>query len=159
MKIKNILLLFFVCCANFCFAQNKLFNKYADMDDVTSVYISKAMFRMMPDIETNGLNLMNLKGKIEGLHILTTENSAIRESMRNEFKDSIGKQHEELMRVKDGKTRATFYVKQKGELISELIMLADTDDSFNVIQLLGNFTLQEIQEITRAVNQSDKRRD
>lgn len=152
MKTKNILLLLFLCCTSICFAQNKLFDKYSEMDNVTSVSISKAMFQMMPNFETNGLNLMNLKGKIEGLQILTTENNSIKETMRNDFKNLIGKDHEELMKVKDGKTRATFYVKQKGDLISELIMLADTDKSFNVIQLSGNFTLQDIQEITKEMN-------
>lgn len=152
MKTKNILLLLFLCCTSICFAQNKLFDKYSEMDNVTSVSISKAMFRMMPNFETNGLNLMNLKGKIEGLQILTTENNSIKETMRNDFKSLIGKNHEELMKVKDGKTRATFYVKQKGDLISELIMLADTDKSFNVIRLSGNFTLQDIQEITKEMN-------
>ena len=107
---------------------------------------------MIPDMKTNGLNLTNLKGKIEGLQILTTQNNSIKETMRNDFESLIGKNHEELMRVKDGKTRATFYVKQKGDLISELIMLADADNSFNVIQLLGNFTLQDIQEITKEMN-------
>jgi hypothetical protein len=152
MKTKNILLLLFLCCTSICFAQNKLFDKYSEMDNVTSVSISKAMFQMMPNFETNGLNLMNLKGKIEGLQILTTENNSIKETMRNDFKNLIGKDHEELMKVKDGKTRATFYVKQKGDLISELIMLADTDKSFNVIRLSGNFTLQDIQEITKEMN-------
>lgn len=152
MKTKNIVLIFFLCCTSICFAQNKLFDKYSEMDNVTSVYISKAMFNMIPNFETNGMNLMNLKGKIEGLQVLTTENNSIKAEMRNEFKELIGKDHEELMRVKDGKTRATFYLKKKGELISELIMLADTDSSFNVIQLVGNFTLQEIQEITKEMN-------
>ena len=152
MKTKNILLLLFLCCTSICFAQNKLLDKYSEMDNVTSVSISKAMFQMMPNFETNGLNLMNLKGKIEGLQILTTENNSIKETMRNDFKNLIGKDHEELMKVKDGKTRATFYVKQKGDLISELIMLADTDKSFNVIRLSGNFTLQDIQEITKEMN-------
>ena len=107
---------------------------------------------MMPNIETNGLDLMNLKGKIEGLLVLTTQDGSIKEKMRADFKGLIGKDHQELMRVKDGKTRATFYVKQKGDLISEMIMLADTDSSFNVIQLAGNFTLQDIQKITKEIN-------
>lgn len=152
MKTKNILLLLFLCCTSLCFAQNKLFDKYSEMDNVTSIYISKAMFQMMPSFETNGLNLMNLKGKIEGLQVLSTDNNNIKEKMRTDFKGLIGKDHEELMRVKDGNTRATFYVKQKGDLISELIMLADTDSSFNVIQLAGKFTLQDIQEITKDMN-------
>lgn len=152
MKTKNILLLLFLCCTSLCFAQNKLFDKYSEMDNVTSIYISKAMFQMMPSFETNGLNLMNLKGKIEGLQVLSTDNNNIKEKMRTDFKGLIGKDHEELMRVKEGNTRATFYVKQKGDLISELIMLADTDSSFNVIQLAGKFTLQDIQEITKDMN-------
>lgn len=152
MKTKNIFLILFLCCTSLCFAQNKLFDKYAEMDNVASVYISKAMFQMMPSFETNGLNLMNLKGKIDGLQILSTQDTSKKESMRNDFKGLIGKEHEELMRVKDGKTRATFYVKQKGEQISELIMLADTDSSFNVVQLTGKFTLREIQQITKDMN-------
>ena len=153
MKTKNILLILFLCCTSICFAQNKLFDKYSEMDNVTSVYISKAMFQMMPNFETNGLNLMNLKGKIESLQILTTQKADLRERMRGEFKTLIGKDHEELMRVKDGKTKANFYVKQQGELIQELIMIADMDDgSFSVMQLLGRFTLQDVQEITSEIN-------
>ena len=48
MRHKYLYLLLLLCCVNIGFAQNKLFDKYADMDDVTSVYISKKMFQMMP---------------------------------------------------------------------------------------------------------------
>ena len=147
MRLKYLYTILLLCCVNICFAQNKLFDKYADMDDVTSVYISKKMFQMMPVMETAGLNLANLKGKIESLQILTTQKADLRERMRGEFKALIGKDHEELMRVKDGKTKANFYVKQ------ELIMIADMDDGgFSVMQLLGRFTLQDVQEITSEIN-------
>ena len=53
------------------------------------------------------------------------------------------------MRVRDGESKITFYIKQKGELINELIMLSDDEKEFSVIQLLGQFTLQDIQEITK----------
>lgn len=153
MRTRYLYIVLLLCSASFCFAQNKLFDKYADMDNVTSVYISKKMFQMMPLTETVGLNLANLKGKIESLQILTTENKMIQEQMRKEFTQLIGSQHEELMRVKDGKTKANFYVKQKGDTINELVMLADTDkDGFTVIQLLGNFTLKDIQQITEEVS-------
>ena len=153
MRLKQLYTILLLCCVNICFAQNKLFDKYADMDDVTSVYISKKMFQMMPVMETAGLNLANLKGKIESLQILTTQKADLRERMRGEFKALIGKEHEELMRVEDGKTKANFYVKQQGELIQELIMIADMDDgSFSVMQLLGRFTLQDVQEITSEIN-------
>ena len=52
MRLKQLYTILLLCCVNICFAQNKLFDKYADMDDVTSVYISKKMFQMMPVMET-----------------------------------------------------------------------------------------------------------
>ena len=152
MKLKNIFLILFLCCTSLCFAQDKLFEKYADMDNVTSVFISKKMFDMIPNVESGGLNLMNLKGKINNLQIVTSDKQEVRDQMRKEFSSLISKSHEELMRVKDNDTRASFYIVQNGDLINEMIMLADTDNSFNVIQLLGNFTLQDIQEITKEMN-------
>ena len=151
MKTKYLYIILFFCLAsvNVCLAQDKLFDKYADMDSVTSIYISKKMFQMMPVIEEVGLNLTNMKGKIESLQILTTESREVGERMGKDFASLIGKGHEELMRVKDGDTKANFYVKQEGELIKELIMLADTgEDGFSVIRLSGDFTLKDIQEIT-----------
>ena len=145
---KNIILLLLLCCfTSLTFAQDKLFDKYADMDNVTSVYISKKMFEMMPKIESGGLNLMNLVGKIDNLQILTSDNAATRADMRKDFSQIIKKSYEELMRVKDKDTKATFYVEQKGDRINEMIMLADADSSFVVIRLQGNFTMNDIKEL------------
>ena len=138
MKSKNIFLILFLCCTSLCFAQDKLFEKYADMDNVTSVFISKKMFDMIPNVESGGLNLMNLKGKINNLQ------------MRKEFSNLISKSHEELMRVKDNDTRASFYIVQNGELINEMIMLADTDSDYVVIRITGKFTLEDIQEVAKS---------
>ena len=115
MKSKNIFLILFLCCTSLCFAQDKLFEKYADMDNVTSVFISKKMFDMIPNVESGGLNLMNLKGKINNLQIVTSDKREIRDQMRKEFSSLIGKSHEELMRVKDNDTRATFHIVQNGD--------------------------------------------
>ncbi len=153
MKAKYIIITLLLACTQFSFAQdNKLFDKYADMDHVTSVYISKAMFQMMPVIGDVGLSLTNMKGKVESLQLITTERKDLIPQMRTEFSKLIGGQHQELMRVRDGKTKATFYSNMKGDQVKDLIMLADTDSTFVVMQLVGNFTLQDIQEIANGMN-------
>jgi len=151
MKAKYVVIVTLcLLCTHTGFAQSsKLFDKYADMDNVTSVYISKAMFQMMPTVGDVGLNLMNMKGKIESLQLVSTERMDQIPNMRKEFTQLVNSQHEELMRVRDGKARATFYATMKGEQVKDLLMLADTDSSFTVIQLLGNFTLQDIQDIAK----------
>ena len=50
MRMKIYLLGLLLCCASLSFAQDKWFSKYADMEDVTTVYISKKMFQMMPTV-------------------------------------------------------------------------------------------------------------
>ncbi|MDR1919558.1 MAG: DUF4252 domain-containing protein [Tannerellaceae bacterium] len=147
MKAKYGLIALCLLCSSLSFAQSQLFDKYAEMDNVTSVYISKAMFNMMPTIGDIGLTLMNMKGKIESLQLLSTERQDQIPQMRKEFTQLVNSRHQELMRVRDGKTRATFYADIKGDQVKNLLMLADTDSSFTVIQLLGNFTLKDIQNI------------
>ena len=161
MKLKNIFLILFLCCTSLCFAQDKLFEKYADMDNVTSVFISKKMFDMIPNVESGGLNLMNLKGKINNLQIVTSDKQEVRSNSSraadNEFSSLISKSHEELMRVKDNDTRASFYIVQNGDLINEMIMLADTDSDYVVIRITGKFTLEDIQEVAKSFSQNDKK--
>jgi len=147
MKTKHILIIICLFCTNIIFAQNKLFEKYADMDDVTSVYISKAMFQMMPKIGNVGVNLMNMKGKIESLQLVTTEKPEKITQMKKEFSQLVTTRHQELMRVKDGKSRVNFYSDMQGDRIKELLMLIESDDNFTAILLNGNFTLKDIQEI------------
>jgi hypothetical protein len=129
------------------FAQNRIFEKYADMDNVTSVYISKAMFQMMPVVENVGVNLMNMKGKIESLQLVSTEKRELISQMKNEFSRLVTTRHEELMRIKDGNTRVQFYSDMKGDRIKELLLLIEAEDNFTAILLVGNFTLKDIQDI------------
>jgi len=147
MKTKYILLTLCLLSLNIGFAQNKIFDKYADMDGVTSVYISKAMFQMMPTMEQVGVNLMNMKGKIESLQLVTTEKKELIAQMKKEFTQLVTTQHEELMRIKDDKTRVNFYSNMKGDQIKDLLMLVEAETNFTVILLVGNFTLKDIQDI------------
>ena len=139
-------------CTSMGFAQNKLFDKYADMDGVTSVYISKAMFRMLSGMNmkntVKGVDLENMKGKIESLQLVTTEKQDKVAQMKKEFSQLVTTQHEELMRVKEDSTNVRIYTLMKGELVKELIMLVDESDTFTAILLNGSFTLKDIQEIT-----------
>ena len=152
MKTRNSLLVLFFLCSTLCFAQDKLFENYADKDNVTSVYISKSMFQMMPDnMRAGGLDLGNLKGKIHNLQILTSENKEVKEQMKADFDAVVGKDHELLMKVKSDDTRASFFVKQKGEKISELIMLTDDEEDYVVMRLTGDFTIQDIRQIAEEV--------
>ena len=100
-------------------------------------------------------SVMNLKGKINNLQIVTSDKQEVRDQMRKEFSSLISKSHEELMRVKDNDTRASFYIVQNGDLINEMIMLADTDSDYVVIRITGKFTLEDIQEVAKSFEKKE----
>ena len=156
MKIKYLLLAIGLLCSSLNYAQNNtfksLFDKYENEDNVTIVSISKNMFNLIPgNIKTGNVDLKNVLPKIESLLIITSEKSAVKQKMSAEFKSLIEKNnhYEELMRVKSDKSNVTFNIRKSGNLINELIMLVNDEDDFVAIQLLGNFTIEDIQKISQ----------
>lgn len=151
MKLKHVLLIILMCCASIASAQNKLIEKFADMDGVTSVFISKSMLQMMPNMKTEGIDIGGIAGKLESMLILTSEKASISNMMKNEIPSfTSNKSYEELMRVKDEGSRVIFYIKRKNNSkIGELIMMVDEHPQFVFIQIKGDMTLQDIQNITK----------
>jgi len=155
MKTKYLLIIICILSSSLVGAQNNtfsgLFEKYEDEDDVTVVNISKAMFKLIPgNISTGNVDIKNIIPKIESLLIITSDKKNTKDKMYSEFKTVAGKDKsfEELMRIKDGKSNVTFNAKKSGDIIKELVMLVNNDDDFVAIQILGNFTLEDIQKIT-----------
>ena len=157
MKIKYLLIIICIFGSSLTYAQSNtfkgLFEKYEHEDDVTVVNISKAMFKLIPgnvNVSTGNVDIKNIIPKIESLLIITSGKNNIKEKMYSEFKNVAGKDKnfEELMRIKDGKSNVTFNAKKSGDIIKELVMLVHNEDNFVAIQILGNFTLEDIQKIT-----------
>jgi len=53
------------------------------------------------------------------------------------------------MRIREGKSNVIFNAKKKGYIINELIMFINDENEFFAIQILGNFTMNDIQKITQ----------
>ncbi|MDR0575325.1 MAG: DUF4252 domain-containing protein [Tannerella sp.] len=156
MKAKYLLLIICFLSSSLIYAQNNAFNnlfdKYENEDDVTVISISKAMFKMIPDnINTGNVDIKNIVPKIESLLIITSEKAGIKEKLNSEFKSLIdkNKNYEELMRIKSGKSNITFNTKKKDNIINELVMLINDEKNFVAIQILGNFTLDDVQKIAK----------
>ena len=154
MKTKYLLLTICLLGNSMLFAQKNTFKslseKYENEDNVTIVSISKSMFNLIPGNIKGNIDLKNVISKVESLLIITSEKKEMKKKMYADFKSLIEKNsdYEELMRVKSDKTSITFNIRKKGVIIHELIMLVNDEEDFAAIQLLGNFTLEDIQKIS-----------
>lgn len=128
-------------------AQENVFEKYADTEGVTTVYISKKMFNMMKDVKSEDLNLGTLSGKINDMQILTCEDKDTSAKLRKDIAYiSPDNGYEELMRVREEGERITIYAKE-GKKENEYILLVDDSEELVLIQINGQLTLEELQSV------------
>lgn len=150
---KIVIILALTIATSTAFAQKNPFEKFTDMDGVTSVFISKNMLSLLPkqaNMQYNGVDVGRFVDKLSSLLIITSENKQIAREMITLANSGIKESNYELlMRVKteDGEL-VNFFMKGKPENISELIMIVEDDESV-IMQLLGNFTLQDVQQMTQ----------
>lgn len=130
-------------------AQNSIFDKYSDMKDVSSVYISKTMIEMQPDLYTKDLYIGKVAGQLDAVYVISTMENNVKKDMRKDIEQFIQRgKYELLMKQKGRVSRSAFYVKRKGDKVKELVMITDGAATLKFISLIGDLTLKDIQNIT-----------
>ena len=137
-------------CSVCSYGQQSFFDKYADMEGVTSVYISKSMLSRFPKGNTNvnGINIGDIASRLDNIQILSADEQPIVDKLRKETSDINTKNgYEELMRVREDGEKTTIYFKDGKKDRKEFVLLVDEKDEFTIISIVGDLTLQEIQGI------------
>jgi len=144
--MKRILILFAALLLSYsAFAQSgkSIYQKYSDADQLSAVYISPAMFRLIgriPDLETgdNKVNLTPVIRSLTGMYILNSENASINEQLRSDAERFIKNgRYELLMEVKDHGETVRMYTVGSEKVIEGFVMLAAEPDQVTFICLDG----------------------
>ena len=138
-----------IFCSVLSYGQQSYFDKYADMDGVTSVYITKSMLSLFPQGNTNinGVNIGNIANRLDNIQILSAEEKGIIDQLRKDTSDINSKNgYEELLRIREDGTKTTIYFNEKKKK-KEFVLLVDEKDEFTIISIVGDLTLKEIQGI------------
>ena len=150
-----IITLLMTLCSICSYGQQSFFDKYAEMEGVTSVYITKSMLSLFPKGQTsvNGVNIGNIASRLDNIQILSADEQPIIDKLRKES-SSINTRngYEELMRVREDGEKTTIYFKDGKKDKKEFVLLLDGKDEFTIISIVGDLTLQEIQGIINAEN-------
>lgn len=129
-------------------AQKNLFNTYNDMKGVSSVYISKAMIKMNPNLFAQDIYIGKVTGQLNCVQILSTMDNNIKKDMRKDIRSLVqSSKYELLMKQKGTVSSSEFYVNQKGDKVKELIMFIDGAATLKFVYLEGDMTLKDIQNI------------
>ena len=132
-------------------AQVEEFEKYADMKNVTYVYISQAMLKLAKGLATPsvpGMDMKNAFGKLNAIQIITTENKAARTKLKAEVADVVKREkYDILMQVDEDNSKVKIYFKD-GKKQSVILMSTDENNETSVIIFSGTFKMEDIQKMT-----------
>lgn len=141
------------------FAQASVFDKFEDMDDVTSVIVNKEAFNMLSSFKGNDAEsqeYVNMVKNLKSLKVFTTESSSIASQMKNVVSSYLKKvKLTELMRVKDKDAHVKIYIKKGKDdnHVSELLMFVSdlqnkADQQAVILSLTGDIDLNKISKLT-----------
>jgi Domain of unknown function (DUF4252) len=133
-------------------AISKFFGKYVDDSRFTVVSISPKMFRLLSKVSWDSISpdLKQSIGKLQSLRILNT--SATPEAF---YKESLAridrKEYEELITVRSTKENVRFLVKEKDDIIHELVMVAVDYDGFTLMSFVGDIDLDKLSRLSSSL--------
>ena len=136
------------------FAQDgrSIYNKYSDGKGVTSVYVSPSMFKLMrriPDIDLGDgdVNLSPIIKSLDGLYIITAENSKIGADLKADVDKLVKKGSYELLReAKDDGDKVEIYSVGNDKIITSFVLLALEPDESTFICFSGQIPREELEK-------------
>lgn len=137
------------------FAQNgkSIYQKYSDAENVSAVYISPAMFRLIgkiPDlkVEDSDVNLAPIIQSLGGLYILSSENPRINAQLKSDAERFIkGGEYELLMEAKDNGETVRMYTVGTEKVVHSFVMLAIDGDEINFICVDGKMDRDDLEKL------------
>jgi hypothetical protein len=162
MKIKKLIIAVALIATPFLMNAQSQFDRFEDLDGVTSVIVNQKAFAMMSKIGAESDDeYLNLIKNINTLKVFATEDKGVAKQMETEVKSYLLKANlEELMRVKDGNSNVKIYGKegQSADYVKELFMFVKDGgdksghDQTVIIYLTGNIDLKQISKLTEKMN-------
>jgi len=141
------------------------FDKYEDMNDVSSVVVTSQMFKLLSklDIDSNDPEIkeyVNLVENIKNIKVFATENKEIGQQMKSDVQKYLSNSSlDELMRVKSDGKNVKFYSKpgKNDNYVKELFMFMEgleNDGGPNtvVLTITGDIDLRQVSKIADHLN-------
>ena len=150
--IKLLIGIVVASCSLHANAQVKAFEKYADMKNVTYVYISKYMLAMAGKNATPsvpGVDIKTLAGKLTGIQIISTENNVAKAKLKSDVRAILAKgKYELLMQMNEDDSKVNIFhciTKQQ----SAVVMQTEDDEELSLMIFSGKFTLEDVMKMTK----------
>lgn len=144
-----VLIVAMVIAANISFGQafiDEVFNKYSGQPGFTSVMITPQLFKLLALVDKTDTDLQMISEKMNSLRILVSEEKVV--GFTEEVRAKMDKKNYlNIMEVLDGSQKVNFFVQQKGDVITDFLLLAIDGKEEVLLSISGNLKLSELSKL------------
>lgn len=160
MKINKIILAVVLVMSGWIASAQSQFDKFEDIDGVTSVVVTQKAFALMSKIGSESdEEYMDLIKNIESLRVFATESLEVAQQMEKAADSYLKSANlEKLMTVKDEGSNVTIYVREgkSEDYVRELFMFVKDSEKTSqesvIISLTGDIDLNQIAKLTEKMD-------
>ncbi len=157
MKINKIIIVLALAIVPFVINAQSQFDKFEDMEGVSSVIVSQKAFDLMKTIGAESDDeYLELINNLKSLKVFATESASVATKMASEVSNYLKTAKlEELMRANDDGNNVKIYIKEgsSANYVKELFMFVKSnDDQTVIVSLTGNIDLKQISKLTDKMN-------
>ena len=129
-------------------AQKAFFDKYEDTNGVTTIYISKTMLGMIPDVKAGKHRIGQIATKLDYIRILSCEKASLMATIIDDARKILRSgNYETIMKMNDDDEKVTIYQRTQKEGKNEFVLLTEDKDEVAIINVMGAITLKDIKDI------------
>ena len=134
-------------------AISKHFEQYMDDESFTTVFVSQKMFGLVGGLEIDELDpeLRDMISKMKGLRIL--QKDADGRALFKEANKKVRKSgFEELMTVRGEDENVNIHIRDRGDIIEELVLVVGGAETFVMISLEGEMSLKQLSKLANKMD-------
>ncbi|MCQ2178108.1 MAG: DUF4252 domain-containing protein [Bacteroidales bacterium] len=145
--------LLLVTVAGYAQAERNSYKKYSDEENVSAVYISPAMFKMMGRIPSMNLgdgdkDITPVIRSLSGMYLIDSENREVSEKLKADVQKMVRSgEFELMMEVKDSGETVNVFTSGKGDNLTGFVLLSSDGPDCTFISLSGNMSRKKLEEI------------
>lgn len=139
-----------------------IYNKYSDNEEVSAVYISSSMFKLMgrvPDMNVGdgSMNLGPLIKSLNCMYLIDCDDPDVSREIKSDVNKFINKyKFDMLMEVKDRGETVRIYTTGNEKTVTQFILTASEESAFTFICLDGTMSREELEKvIAKAAKEMD----
>lgn len=157
MKVNKIIIIVALAIVPFVNYAQSQFDKFEDMEGVSSVIVSQKAFDLMKTIGAESDDeYLELINNLKSLKVFATESATVASKMAVEVGNYLKTANlEELMRANDDGNNVKIYIREgsNSNYVKELFMFVKSnEDQTVIVSLTGNIDLKQISKLTEKMN-------